>query len=209
MMDEQQGAISTQPVTTASGVPIAVTGFGFSIITLSLFNVGALDAEAFGFFPVVAMTTGALAMLVGGLWEFRSNNVFGATFAVTYACFLLTTGVLLQYVAPGMKEAAGVVAFNHAFGAYLLVWALFTAFLTVGARYLNAPAFLAFALLVVVYLLAGLSNFASGNSSLVLTRIAGWAGILDGLAAWYLALAILLNDVTGRDLLPLRPYEST
>ncbi|MDT5184025.1 MAG: hypothetical protein QOI29_2183 [Mycobacterium sp.] len=30
-------------------------------------------------------------MLVGGLWELRNGNLFGATFRVGYACFLVTT----------------------------------------------------------------------------------------------------------------------
>jgi hypothetical protein len=44
------------------------------------------------------------------------------------------------------------------FGAYLIVWALFTAMLALGAHYVNVPAFAAFVLLVVVYVLLGIGN---------------------------------------------------
>ncbi|MEZ3161530.1 acetate uptake transporter [Microbacterium sp. BWT-B31] len=198
---------SSPPVASApvSGVPLAVAGFGFSIVTLSLFNIGLLDAGAFGFFICVAIFTGALAMLVGGLWEARTDNVFGATFAVAYACFLLTTGVILQFVAPEIRATSGDAVFNQGFGTYLIVWAIFTAALTVGAARVNAPAFWAFALLAIVYLLAGLSNLVTGDASVILTRVAGWIGLLDGIAAWYLVLGILLNPLVGRELLPVRP----
>lgn len=207
MVDQQQNSPpATAVVVPSSGVPLAVIGFGFAIITLSLFNVGALDAGAFSFFPIMAMGTGALAMLIGGIWEARSANVFGATFGVAYACFLLTTGALLQFFAPGIREAAGEVVFNQAFGAYLLIWTVFTAVMTIGSFYVNLPALLAFALLTIVYLFAGLSNLVTGDASVILTRIAGWAGLLDGVAAWYLGLGILLNVMSGRTLMPMRPY---
>src|SRR4030081_3080757 len=85
------------------------------------------------------MGTGALAMLLRGIWEFRGNNLFGATFRAVYACFLFTTALILQFYAPMITDAAGATNFGHMFGAYLIVWALFTAMLAPGARYVNAP----------------------------------------------------------------------
>jgi len=75
------------------------------------------------------MGTGALAMLLRGIWEFRCNNLFGATFCAIYACFLFTTALILQFYAPIITDAAGATNFGHMFGAYLIVWALFTAML--------------------------------------------------------------------------------
>ena len=105
----------------------------------------------------VAFGTGALGMLVGGIVEFRNGNLFGATFGVAYACFLFTTPMILRWFAPeiALDRVAGVGGFGDSFGAYLLVWAVFTAFLTFGAYYVNLPAFLAFLLLVIVYVLVG------------------------------------------------------
>lgn len=185
-------------VNLSSGVPIGVIGFGFSIITLGLFNTGIVDAGAFPFFPFVAMFCGATAMMFGGIWEARSANVFGATFGMAYACFLVTTGVLVQFVQPQIAGASGQEAFNHGFAAWLLVWTIFTALLAIGAWYVNLPAFLAFVLLAVVYLLAAFANLAHGDLSTVLTRTAGWLSLLDGIAAWYLGIGILLNAISGR-----------
>jgi uncharacterized protein len=191
---------------TASGVPLAVFSFGFSVIALSLANAEIFNVNASLFVPV-AFGTGALGMLVGGLMEFRNNNLFGATFGVSYACFLFTTPLILRWFAPeiALDRVAGVGGFGDSFGAYLLVWAVFTAFLTIGAYYINLPAFLAFLLLVIVYVLAGIVNITSPESSFLL-NLAGWVGLADGACAWWLGMGLLLNGMGPRPIFPLPSY---
>lgn len=118
----------------ASGVPLAVFSFGFSVLALSLANAEIVTLNANLFVPV-AFGTGALGMLVGGLWEFRNGNLFGATFGVGYACFLFTTALMLRWFAPEISadDVAGAGGFGDSFGAYLILWAIFTALLTIGA----------------------------------------------------------------------------
>lgn len=190
----------------ASGVPLAVFAFGFSVIALSLANAEIFNIQANLFVPV-AFGTGALGMLVGGLWEFRNGNLFGATFGVAYACFLFTTPMILRWFAPEISadDVAGAGGFGDSFGAYLLLWAVFTALLAIGAYYINLPAFLAFVLLVVVYVLVGIVNITAPTSNTVL-NIAGWVGLADGLCAWWLGMGLLLNGMGPREILPLVPY---
>jgi succinate-acetate transporter protein len=187
----------------ASGVPLAVFAFGFSVLALSLANAGVIEAPA-GLFVPVAFGTGALGMLVGGLWEFRNGNLFGATFGVAYACFLFTTPMILRWFAP-VISVRNAAEFGDSFGAYLLMWAVFTAFLTFGAYYINLPAFLAFALLVIVYALAGIVNIA-GPEGTTLLRITGWIGILDGICAWWVGFGLVLNGMGPKPVIPLIPY---
>lgn len=194
---------------TAGGVPLSVFAFGFSVGMLGLLNTGILDSRASGMFVAVALGTGALGLFIGGLWDFRANNQFGGTFGVAYALFLFTTGLMLQFFAPSVTAAAGANAFGDAFGAWLLLWAIFTMLLAIGARTINLPAFLAFVLLVVVYLALGLAAIAGDASyAPALSRIGGWFALADGVAAWYLGAGLLLNATTGRDLFPLWPYRS-
>jgi succinate-acetate transporter protein len=191
---------------SASGVPLAVFSFGFSVLALSLANAEIFNLNASLFVPV-AFGTGALGMLVGGIIEFRNGNLFGATFGVSYACFLFTTPLILRWFAPeiALDRVAGVGGFGDSFGAYLLLWAVFTAFLTIGAYYINLPAFLAFLLLVIVYVLVGWVNIAAPESNTML-NIAGWIGLADGACAWWLGMAILLNGMGPRPILPLPSY---
>lgn len=190
----------------ASGVPLAVFAFGFSVIALSLANAELFNLNASLFVPV-AFGTGALGMLVGGIMEFRNGNLFGATFGVAYACFLFTTPMILRWFGPeiALDRVAGVGGFGDSFGAYLIMWAVFTAFLTIGAYYINLPAFLAFLLLVFVYLLAGIVNITAPESSTLL-NITGWIGIADGICAWWVGMGLVLNGMGPREIIPLYPY---
>jgi succinate-acetate transporter protein len=194
-------AASEPPV--VSGVPLAVFGFAFSVTMLGLANAELFNINASLFVPV-AFGTGALGMLVGGLLEARTGNLFGATFALSYACFLATTPLILRWFAPeiALDRVAGVGGFGDSFGAYLLVWAIFTAFFTIGAYYINLPAFLAFLLLTIVYLLAGLVNITSPSSNFLL-NLSGWVAIADGFCAFWVGMGIVLNDICPRPIIPM------
>jgi len=186
-------------------VPLAVFAFGFSVITLSMANAELFNLNA-GLFVPVAFGIGALGMLVGGLMEFRNGNLFGATFGVAYACFLFTTPMILRWFAPeiALDRVAGVGGFGDSFGAYLLLWAIFTAFLTYGAFYVNLPAFLAFFLLVIVYVLVGIVNITAPDSNFLL-NLAGWVGLADGICAWWVGFGLVLNDMGPRAIIPMPP----
>jgi uncharacterized protein len=190
---------------SASGVPLAVFSFGFSVIVLSMANAELFNLQANLFVPV-AFGTGALGMLVGGIMEFRNGNLFGATFGVAYACFLFTTPMILRWFGPeiALDRVAGVGGFGDSFGAYLLLWAIFTAFLTYGAYYVNLPAFLAFFLLVIVYVLVGIVNITAPDSNFLL-NLAGWVGLADGLCAWWVGFGLVLNDMGPRPIIPMPP----
>ncbi len=191
------------------GVPLAVAGFGFSVLVLGLANARIFSPNAIGIFVPVAMATGGFCLLIGGLFEFRANNTFGGTFAVLYAGFLLTTGLILRWFAGDISTVAGALAFGDAFGSWLLLWGVFTVLLSVGAWYINMPAFLAFALLALAYFVLGFANIMNPSDTVtLLTKIGGWVLIIDGICAWYLAWAASLNSLVPNKL-PLWPYPYT
>jgi len=72
------------------GTPLAVGAFAFSVLMLVIPNAGLIAPGAVTVFAAVAFGTGFVGLLVGGLLEFRANNVFGGSFAVFYSAFLLT-----------------------------------------------------------------------------------------------------------------------
>ncbi|MGH2947594.1 MAG: acetate uptake transporter [Solirubrobacteraceae bacterium] len=188
------------------GVPLAVGSFGFSVLILGLASAELFTPNAIGIFVPVAMATGAFGLAIGGLWEFRANNVFAGTFALFYAAFLLTTALILRYFSPGIVESAGEGGFGDAFGTWLLLWGIFTVMLSVGAYHINMPAFLAFVLLAIPYFLLGFANIVGpGGTADFLNQAGGWILIADGAVAWYLSWALAVNPLIG-DRLPLWPY---
>lgn len=192
----------------ASGVPTSVFGFAVIITMLSLANTGLLGSGAL-FLPV-AMVVGVLAIGIGGLYEIRNGDLFGGTFGIIYAAFLLATGIALRFFGPAADaSAAETDAFGDAVGSWFLLWALISFVFTVAARLVNLTATVAFALLGVVLLLAGLANIVGGDAADGLTKAAGWAGLADGVAAFWLASGLLLNTMFNREVLPLGPASAT
>jgi succinate-acetate transporter protein len=177
------------------GVSLSVGVFGFSVIMLGLADARVFTPLATSIFVPVAIGLGVFGLTFGGIYELRANNVFAGTFSLLYAGFLLATGLILRGTfSPALLTTAGANGFGDAFGTWLLLWCVFTAALTVGAYHINMPAFLAFGLLALAYLLLGWANIAGGT---VL--------VIDGLCAWWLSLGLAINSVIGEKI-PLMPY---
>jgi succinate-acetate transporter protein len=189
------------------GVSLSVGVFGFAVIMLGLADARVFTPLATAIFVPVAIGLGAFGLTFGGIYELRANNVFAGTFSLLYAGFLLTTGLILRGTfSPLLVKTAGAGGFGDAFGTWLLLWCVFTAALTVAAYHINLPAFLAFALLALAYLLLGLANVGGTGSTVdFLTKAGGWVLVLDGLCAWWLSLGLAINSVIG-DKVPLVPY---
>jgi succinate-acetate transporter protein len=188
------------------GVSLSVGAFGFSVIMLGLAEAHVFTPNAVGIFVPVALGLGATGLIFGGVFELRANNTFAGTFSLLYAGFLIATGLILRTFSPDIIKAAGAGGFGDAFGAWLLLWCVFTAGLTLAAYHINMPAFLAFALLTVAYALLGLANIGENGSTVdFLTKAGGWVLIADGLCAWYLSWGLAVNSVIG-DKIPLYPY---
>ena len=66
------------------------------------------------------------------------------------------------------------------------------------------PAFLAFILLALAYLILGIANINDGADT-TLTKVGGWVLIVDGIVAWYLSWALAVNPLVARKL-PLWPH---
>ncbi len=192
---------------SASGQAIALTGFGFALGMLSMINAEWVTLGAIGFMVAVTFSIGSIALIIGGLWDFRANNLFGATWAIAFGAFWISVGLILQFVGGGVVEATSPEGFGDAFGAYLLLWAGFTAFMTVASWFVARAAFAIFAVLVVVFLLLGIANTAApGSLSDTLREIGGYVGLLDAALAWYLAAALVINVTADRQILPIWPY---
>ncbi len=194
---------------TAPGVPLSAFAFAFAVGMLGLVQSGILSSAANDLFIATCFGIGAVGLLIGGLWEFRSGELFGGTFGVGYSGFLLSTALILKFFAGPIIAAGGPLAFDHAFAAWLILWALFTGVFAIGASSISLAALAPFSLAVVVLVLSAIANMgATASWTGDVTKISGWFAIVDGFAAGYLASAIVLNVTLGRELLPMWPARS-
>jgi uncharacterized protein len=194
---------------TAPGVPLSAFAFAFAVGMLGLVETGILNSAANDLFIATCFGIGAVGLLVGGLWEYRLGELFGGTFGVGYAGFLFSTALMLKFFAPAVISASSPVAFDRAFAAWLILWALFTAVFAIGARTISFAAFAPFTLAFIVLVVLAVANIGGTASwTADLAKVGGWVALVDSFAAGYLAAAILLNVTYGRELLPMWPTKA-
>ena len=182
--------------TTANPAPLGLLGFGLTTVLLNLHNAGAFALDSM----ILAMGIfyGGIAQIIAGIMEWRKNNTFGTTAFTSYGLFWLSFGGLLILPKVGLAEAANATAMGY----YLFIWGLFTAVMFIATLKLNGVLQFVFASLALLFFLLAIGDW---TGSALLKTIAGYEGVICGASAIYCGLAQVLNEVYGKELLPLWP----
>jgi succinate-acetate transporter protein len=136
----------------------------------------------------LALAYGGLAQLGAGMWEFKRNNVFGATAFTSYGAFWISFALLVTFYV-GKLPAETVPA---AIGTFLLAWGIFSVLMTFGAAKVSRPLLVTFVLLDVTFSLLAGGAYASMPA---LSHMGGYFGIATAIAAWYTAARGLLDQM--------------
>jgi uncharacterized protein len=184
---------------TANPAPLGLMGFGMTTVLLNIHNAG--------FYPISAMILamglfyGGAAQVIAGLLEFKKGNTFGVTAFTSYGLFWMTLVALIVGPKTGWmdKTPEGFMA------CYLAMWGLFTLFMFFGTLRGNRALQFVFLSLTVLFALLALRDFTESKAIGV---VAGWEGIVCGLSAIYLAMAEVLSEQLGRDVLPIGKPEA-
>jgi len=186
--------------TNANPAPLGLMGFGLTTILLNIHNAGFYELNAM----ILAMGIfyGGAAQIVAGVMEWRKNNTFGTLAFTSYGLFWLTlVGIwLIPAIFPGTSLAGSPSELSLAW--YFVFWGLFTAYMFIGTLKLNRALQVVFALLTILFILLAIRDFGGGP---IWGKIAGWEGIVTGLAAVYTAAAQTINEVYKRVVLPIGP----
>ncbi|WP_373974770.1 acetate uptake transporter [Chitinibacter sp. SCUT-21] len=180
--------------TSANPAPLGLMGFGMTTVLLNLHNAGFFELNAM----ILAMGIfyGGIAQVIAGILESKKNNTFGMTAFTSYGMFWLTLVALIFLPQWGIAAKTS----EFAMGCYLLVWGIFTAFLFVGTLRMNFITQFIFGSLTVLFFLLAIGDF---TGSAAIKTIAGYEGIICGAAAIYSAMAQILNEIYGREIMPL------
>jgi succinate-acetate transporter protein len=190
--------IPTTPVPVKDGIanpaPLGLCAFGMTTVLLNLANAGIIEVSSM--ILSMGIFYGGLAQVIAGIIEAKKNNTFGLTAFTSYGFFwlslvgLILMGKLNWFAGPSSSGMA----------AYLAIWGLFTLCLFFGTLRLNRALQVVFGTLVILFALLAIEK-ASGSQSL--GKLAGFEGIICGLSAIYAGIANLLNEVYGRNVLPI------
>lgn len=172
--------------------PLGLLGFGMTTILLNLHNADIIPLSV----VIVAMgfALGGAAQIIAGIMEFKRNNLFGATAFTAYGFFWWS--LIFIWCNPFKNTAADSVSM----GFYLLLWCVFTGFMSIGTLRHNRATQVVFFSLTALFLLLALSDF-TGSSGIHI--FAGYIGIFCGLSAVYSSVAQVVNNEYGKTILPL------
>ncbi|GAA0351566.1 acetate uptake transporter [Alkalibacterium iburiense] len=190
----EKGKMVTYTEITANPAPLGLMGFGMTTVLLNIHNAGffGLDAMILG----MGIFFGGLAQVIAGIMEFKKNNTFGTTAFTSYGFFWMALVALNILPEMGYGEPANSLSM----AAFLFMWGLFTLFMFIGTLRINRALQVVFGTLTLLFFLLALGNFT--ESTLILT-IAGYEGIICGLSAIYAAMAQVLNEVYGKEVMPI------
>ncbi|MHB8508825.1 MAG: acetate uptake transporter [Candidatus Dormibacteria bacterium] len=186
--------------------PLADPGaLGLGAFALTTFLLSSHNAFGAGTVPLLAffgfgVFYGGLAQLIAGVLEFRNRNIFGATAFSTYGGFWLGLATFVGLILAG-KVAAADIAPSLAW--ILLSFAIFNTYMLLWSTRLNKAVFLVFLTLEITEILLVIGNFNKDAAGSGVTAFGGYLGIVTALVAWYTSAAVVVNNMSGRVVLPV------
>lgn len=183
----------------ANPAPLGLCAFGMTTVLLNVHNAGIFEMNSM----ILAMGIfyGGLAQVIAGVIEAKKNNTFGLTAFTSYGFFWLSLVGLIVMPKLGWVAAPA----GSAMVAYLSIWGLFTLLMFFGTLRLNRALQFVFGSLVVLFALLAIGD-ATGNKSI--GQLAGYEGIICGASAIYTGIALLLNELYEKTVLPIGPVNA-
>jgi succinate-acetate transporter protein len=181
--------------------PLGLGAFALTTFVLSVFNAGLLPKSLEAVVLPLALFYGGLAQLLAGQWEFRKANTFGAVAFTSYGAFWLSFAAYVKFIADGLGSNAG-----QATGLYLLVWGIFTAYMTIAALRVNISVLSIFVALTLTFLVLAAGSFTGATT---IAHLGGVIGLVTALLAWYGSAAGVVNSTWKRTVLPVGPLAPT
>lgn len=186
----------------ANPAPLGLLGFGMTTVLLNLHNAGFYPLNSM--ILAMGLAYGGLAQVIAGIMEYRRGNTFGTVAFSSYGLFWLSLVLLLALPQTKIWDVSEnsplQPATSTAMAAYFFVWGLFTFLMFFGTLKTNRALQFVFLSLAVLFFLLTAKEL---TASMDLGIIAGYEGIISGLSAFYLAIAEVLNEISGKTLLPV------
>jgi len=180
---------------TANPSPLGFTGLGLSAVLLSLSYIGLYPVDSM--IVSMAIFLGGFAQVFAGIMAWKKGSVFGGTAFCAFGLFWFSLAGLILLPEIGWIEGPEPIAL----AAYLFLWGVYTFVMLIATLKLGSKAIMfVFMTLFLLFMLLAIVN-ATGNTGLLV--IAGYVGLILGLASLYTGLAEVLNDAYGRTVLPI------
>jgi len=177
--------------------PLGLNCFALTTFLLSMHNAGIIGADAAHAWLTSALILGGFAQILAGMWEYKTQNVFGATAFVSYGSFWVSLALIIIFYNKGIisPEENMIVAW------FLVAWTIFTFYMWIGSIKTNKALLITFTLLLATFILLDIGHFGRPAFNV----LGGYVGVATALCAWYTSAAGIINTTFGKTVLPIGP----
>ena len=161
-----------------------------------------VDPAGLTFMLPVALSLGAVGIFAGGMWNLRNGVTIAGVIGGLYGVFWMSFGLLLLIEATPLTKSLGGAEFSHILGLYLWIWAVVSGGLAVATWFVNRSVFAQQALLTLVFVFLGI-GYSSAPGGSAMLKVGGWLSLVDGAIALFVAMALVINETAGRDVVPV------
>jgi len=179
----------------ANPAVVGLAGFSLTTLVLQFHNVGWC-----GMGPVVVLGLifGGLAQMIAGFQEQKMGNNFGYSAFVAYGSFWIGLALIIL-----MNHFDIYKSSTTDIGWYLFAWMLYTLGMWIASLRIHFMMSLTFFTLLTGFFLLVLGHFFNP----VWNVVAGYELMFCAACAFYMMLAIIINDLAGKVVLPLgKPF---
>lgn len=172
----------------------ATTTFVFGLSQTTIWSASSNARMAL----TLMLVYGGAIQILAGIWAFARRQAFPAVVFCSFGAFYISYYLFERSIAPGLSG----VDLTTVSEIYLLSWLIFSFYVFLAALRVSSAAAAIYFFWWLTYLLLVIGNFL-GNADVLIGG--GAAGVATAAAAWYASCAFLVNDVSGKQVLPLFP----
>ncbi|MDH6355650.1 succinate-acetate transporter protein [Dysgonomonas sp. PH5-45] len=180
--------------------PTTLGLFGLAIVTLvaSSQKLGLTDGLAF-VLPW-ALFLGGMAQIIAAIFDFKHNNLFGATAFSAYGLFWVGMAMSWLIKLGCLGETLASTADTKQLGFVFLGYMILTIALTVSGLKMSKAMFVLLFLIVLLFLGLALDSFGFGH---FWHSLAAYSELAISLLTFYVLSAKYLNSFFGKNILPV------
>jgi uncharacterized protein len=194
----QKNNMKTEPITKqsihiADPAPLGLIGLAVAALVLASTDLNLVSSSAKSLMIPWVLFFGATAQLIAGTVEFKRNNIFGATVFSTYSMTMYAIALTLF-----ITIFSDVKFSIEHYGFGLIAILVFSLIATIASLLTNKMLFVIL-IFVDLAVIALLPHYFYGFTAVP----AGIFLLLISVTSFYTAMAVLLNSMAGKTVLPL------
>jgi len=190
---KSETTVTKPPMHAADPAPLGLIGLAVAALVLASTDLGLVSSAAKSLMIPWVLFFGATAQLIAGTIEFKRNNIFGATVFTTYSMTMYAIALTLF-----ITIFTGVEFDIAHYGFSLIAILVFSLIATTASLMTNKMLFIIL-IFVDLAVIALIPHYLYGITAFP----AGVFLLCTSVSSFYTAMAILLNNMAGKTILPL------